>query len=78
MVTATSKLLLLAMSGSVVLTQLGSVLMSIAHVTTGAYVNYVLNRVLKYKGHAELLPLLTAPHGRAGPLHLGKLALPLT
>lgn len=43
---------------SVVLLQLGSVLMSIAHVSTEAHVNHMPNHVLKYKGHTELpLPL---------------------
>lgn len=52
------KLLLLVMSECVVLLQLGSVLMSIAHVSTEAHVNHMLNHVLKYKGRTELpLPL---------------------
>lgn len=55
------KLLLLVMSECVVLLQLGSVLMSIAHVSAGAHVNHVL----MYKGRTELpLPLngLGIPH----------------
>ena len=51
-----------AMSGSVILLQLESMLISTAPVTTVAHVshvlNYVLNHVLKHEGHAELtLPL---------------------
>lgn len=37
------KLLLLAMSGSVVLLKLGFVLMSVVCITTGSHVNHVLN-----------------------------------
>lgn len=44
------KLLLLAMSASVVLLQLGSVLAFFVHITTGAHRNIVLNHVLKYEG----------------------------
>ena len=75
MVTFRPKLLLLAMSGSRVLLQLGSVLMSNACVSTGTHtndvlnqlLNYVLNHVLKYKAHAEpVLPLTGL--GRAAPL----------
>lgn len=66
MVTTGPKLLLLVMSESMVLMQLGSGLMSITHVTTGAFVNHVLNPVLKYECHPELVPNFTGL-GRAGP-----------
>lgn len=42
-------MLLMALSGSVVLSLLGSVLMSVAHVITGADTNHVLNLVLTHK-----------------------------
>lgn len=42
MVTSGPKLLLMVMSGSMVLLHMGSVMMSIAHVTTEAHLNYVL------------------------------------
>lgn len=52
------KLLGLAISGSMVLLQLWSVLMSDAHVTTGPLPNHVFNLVvnheLKYEGLGEL------------------------
>lgn len=51
--------LLIAMSKYVVLFQLLSVLLSIACITTGHHLNYMLNHVLKYLGHAELDLLLT-------------------
>ena len=58
MVKTEPKMPLLAMSGFV--------LMSIAHVTSEAHLNHVLNHVLKYKGHTELAPPLTGL-GRSGP-----------
>lgn len=68
MVTPGPKLLLLAMSGSVVLPLLGSVLMFIVQVNTGAHVNLVLNHDLRYKVLTEqFLPL--ADPGRAIPSH---------
>lgn len=54
-VTTWPKMLLMAMSGSVIQTQLGSVLMFIACVITGANANHVL----KSEGFAELTPPLT-------------------
>ena len=42
-------MLLIAMSGSVVLSQLGSVFMLVAHVIPGADTNLVLNLVLTHK-----------------------------
>lgn len=42
-VTSGPKLLLRALSGSMVLLQLGSMLMSMTHITTEAHVNHVLN-----------------------------------
>lgn len=59
-----------AMPRSVVLLHLGSVLMSIACVTTGIHgnhmLNHVLNHVSKYEGQGELALSLTGP-GRAVP-----------
>lgn len=43
MVTTGPKMLLLAMSRPMVLKQLGLVLMSTVHLTTGDHMNYVLN-----------------------------------
>lgn len=45
----TSKLLLLAMSMSVVLLHLGFEFISIAHIPTVTHVHHVLNHVLKYE-----------------------------
>lgn len=73
MVTSGPKLLRMAMSGSMVLPHLGSVLMSLAHVTTGAQANHVLDHVLKYKDFTRLALALTDP-GRAA-LPTGELAL---
>lgn len=42
MVTSGPKLLLMAMTGSMVLLQMGSVMMSIAHINTEAHLNYML------------------------------------
>lgn len=53
MVTSEPKLLLLAMSGSLVLMQLGSVLLSVVHVTKRGHENHVMNHVLKYQCRAE-------------------------
>lgn len=56
------KLLLMAMSEAVVLPQLGSVLMSVVHVTTGTHVSHVSTHVLNhelYKDLAELSQPLT-------------------
>lgn len=66
MVTTGPKLLLVVMSESMVLMQLGSVLMSITRVTTGVCVNHELNPVLKYECHSELVLTFTGL-GRAGP-----------
>lgn len=68
MVTPGPKLLLLDMSGSVVLPQLGSVLIFIAQVNTRTHVNLVLNNELKYKGITEQFLPLVGP-GRAIPSH---------
>lgn len=57
MVTFRGKLLM-AMSKSMVLFQLLSVLMCIVCNTTGHHWNYMLNHVVKYVGHAELDLLL--------------------
>lgn len=54
METSDPKLLLLAMSGSMVLMQLGSVLLSVVYVTKRGHGNHVMNHVLKYQHHAEL------------------------
>lgn len=60
MVTFRPKLLLVVMSGSMILSQLGSeLLMSVAYVITRAHANQVLNHELKYKGLIELVPPLT-------------------
>lgn len=56
-------MLLLAMSGSVVLPQLGSVSMSVAYVTSGAHANHVC----RYEGSAEL-PMLLMDLGLSGGL----------
>lgn len=82
--TAGPKLLPMAMSGTVILRQLGSVLMSVGPVSTGAHVNHLLNYMLKYEGHAGWsLPSLALPLMGELPLpnthiHLGKLAPPFT
>lgn len=55
------KLLLLTISGSLIQHQLVSVWMSVACVTTGVHAHHVLNDMLKYKGPAELTPLLIGP-----------------
>lgn len=57
-----------AMSGSLVLLLLASVLMSISHVTTGIQVNRVLDHVLKNQNLVELAPPLTpCLHQRSDP-----------
>lgn len=66
MATSGPKLLLLALSRPMILMQLVSVLMSIAHVTTGDHVIQVFNHESKYKGLTEL----ALPHtdmGRVTP-----------
>lgn len=57
--TSGSKLLLLAHTWVCGLGAPGSVLMSIAYVTTRAHENHVFNHVLKYKGLVEQAPPLT-------------------
>lgn len=52
MMTSGPKLLQTAMSESMVLWQLGFVLVYIVHVTTEPHVSHVLNPVLKYEDHA--------------------------
>lgn len=42
--------------------------MSVAYVTTGAHMNHVLNHVLKYEGHIELVAHLTGPERATYPL----------
>lgn len=42
--------------------------MSVVCVTTGAHMNHVLNHVLKYEGHIELVSHLTGPERATHPL----------
>lgn len=57
-----------AMSGSLVLLLLASVLMSISHVTTEVQVNHVLDHMLQNQNLVELAPPLTHYlHQRSDP-----------
>lgn len=61
-----------AMSGSLVLLLVASVLMSISHVTRGVQVNRVLDHVLKNQNLVELAPPFTPYlHQRSDPARLG-------
>lgn len=64
-------MLLLAMFGSVVLPQLGSVSMSVAYVITGAYANHVS----RCEGSVELPMPLTEPGLSASSTGMGDLTL---
>lgn len=73
MVASMPKPLLMDMCGSMFLLQLRFMLMSLSHVTIGAFenhlMNYVLDHVLSYKGHAELfLPLTGSGRASLSPL----------
>ena len=58
MMTWGPKILLLAMSGSIVLQNLRSVLMPIMYVITGAHENHMLNHVMRYEILTELVTVL--------------------
>ena len=64
----------MAMSRSIVLIQLGSVLTFIAHVPIGVHANHVLNHVLMYNSYAELI----LDQGEKYPLTGEQTPLPLS
>ena len=68
MMTLGPKMLLLAMSGSIVLPNLRSVLMPIVYVITKAHENRVLNHVMRYESLTELITLTIGIKELAPPL----------
>lgn len=68
MMTSGPKMLFLAMSGSIVLPNLRSVLMPVVYVITGAHENHVLNHVMRYESLTELGTLTIGMKELAPPL----------